>query len=96
VTPPSLCKIEGKSVARHATLAQRMIRDMRTMLFDLRPIALEHNGLVAALQQYFARFADQGTTTAFHCDGLHDVERYVQCVLFGIAQEAINNAMAHA
>lgn len=77
-------------------LAQRMSRDMRTMLFDLRPIALEHNGVVAALQQYFARFADQPTTIAFHSDDLNDVERYVQYVLFGIAQEAVNNAMAHA
>jgi signal transduction histidine kinase len=77
-------------------LAQRMSRDMRTMLFDLRPIALEQNGLADALQQYFARFADQPTTIAFHSDDLHDVERYVQYVLFGIVQEAVNNAMAHA
>jgi signal transduction histidine kinase len=79
-------------------LAHRTVKEIRSMLFTLRPIILETEGLVAAVQQY----ADNLQET----DGLYvavDAEHFVDCldlevqgVVFAILEEAINNARKHA
>jgi signal transduction histidine kinase len=85
-------------LARLEDLAHRTVREIRSMLFTLRPVILETEGLVAALNQY----ADNLRET----DGLSvevDPSRYQDCldsetqgVVFAILEEAINNAKKHA
>jgi signal transduction histidine kinase len=41
-----------------AELVQKTAYDIRTLLFELRPLGLETQGLLATLQQYVARFRD--------------------------------------
>jgi signal transduction histidine kinase len=79
-------------------LAHRTVREIRSMLFTLRPIILETEGLVAALNQYAENLRDS--------DGLPvqvDAEAYQDCldieaqgVVFAIVEEAVNNARKHA
>ncbi len=79
-------------------LAHRTVKEIRSMLFALRPVILETEGLVPALNQY----ADN----LLQYDGLPmevDPERYADCldidaqgVVFAILEEAINNARKHS
>jgi signal transduction histidine kinase len=85
-------------LARLEDLAHRTVKEIRSMLFTLRPVILETEGLVAALNQY----AD----TLMENNGLSveiDAERYQDCldmetqgVVFAIIEEAVNNAKKHA
>lgn len=69
------------------------------MLFTLRPLILETQGLGAALEQYVTKLADTDDTpihleTSAEVDQLLD--RNVQGVSFYIIEEAIANARKHA
>jgi signal transduction histidine kinase len=79
-------------------LAHRTVKEIRSMLFTLRPIILETEGLVAAVQQYADNIQeDDGlrvTVDAERCEDCLDME--VQGVVFAILEEAINNARKHA
>jgi signal transduction histidine kinase len=79
-------------------MAHRTVKEIRSMLFTLRPVILETEGLVAALNQYADNVREN--------DGLPvivDAERYRDCldteaqgVVFSIVEEAVNNARKHA
>ncbi len=79
-------------------LARKANHDVRTMLFELRPLILESQGLVAALEQYAQRFPPgdgMGVTM--------DTSRYtvrlpyrIESTLFDVIQEAVGNAKKHA
>ena len=79
-------------------LAHRTVREIRSMLFALRPLILETEGLVAALNQLAGNLREN--------DGLPveiNAERYkegldteAQGVVFAILEEGINNARKHA
>jgi PAS domain S-box-containing protein len=73
------------------------IERMRSMLFELRPVALEREGLVAALTLY-AEHAAATTGWTWEVDGRIDDEpdEDMQALLYRIAQEAIQNARKHA
>jgi signal transduction histidine kinase len=77
-------------------LAQRANHEVRTLLFELRPMTLEAQGLVPTLQRYFERFADSPTRLLLHSNEVEPLDRNVQVILFNVAQEAVNNAMKHA
>jgi len=77
---------------------QQAIQDMRTMLFDLRPIILETQGLGAALRLFTERH-QVGDKTKINLHLGDAVERYVpriESTVFSIVQEAVNNALKHA
>lgn len=78
--------------------AQRANHEVRTLLFELRPLALETQGLVPAIRQYLERF-DPATGPAILFDGDDDIgplTKRVQGTLFNIIQESVNNALKHA
>lgn len=81
--------------------AQDVLKDIRNFIFDLRPLTLDAQGLVAALQDYLKKYETEnkihthlevtGTdepAPRFH----HNVEKGV----FGIIQEAMNNIRKYA
>jgi GAF domain-containing protein len=79
-------------------LAHRTVREIRSMLFTLRPIVLETEGLVAALNQYADNLRENDSLPV-----QVDAELYRDCldsetqgVVFAIMEEAINNAKKHA
>ncbi len=78
-------------------LSKRTTHEVRTMLFELRPLALETQGLDITLRQYLERFQDNNTNIVLDTGNV-DVafDTKTEGGLFNIIQEAINNALKHA
>jgi signal transduction histidine kinase len=80
-------------------LARRTTKEIRQMLFTLRPLALESEGLVAALRQLAEKMQenhDQLVVVEADDDVVDDLEVGKQGVIFFIVEEAVNNARKHA
>ncbi len=83
-----------------SSLAKRTTYEVRTMLFELRPLVLESQGLRATLEQYLERFKSgaKEPRILLEAGDLNDVRlgSKAEGTLFNIIQEAINNALKHA
>jgi signal transduction histidine kinase len=80
-------------------LARQTVTEIRTMLFTLRPLALETQGLVPALQMLVEKLQERGDTQI----KIHDVGNATErmdanqsAVIFYIIEEALGNACKHA
>jgi PAS domain S-box-containing protein len=78
--------------------AQDALREMRLLIFELRPPVLEQAGLVAALQERLAAVEGRvgGLTTTLDVRGNPDLPAAVEQAFYGIAQESLNNVFKHA
>jgi signal transduction histidine kinase len=80
-------------------LARRTTKEIRHMLFTLRPLILESQGLRAALEQYLSKLSETDETS-FHLEAASEVdqllERNAQGVIFYILEEAIGNTRKHS
>jgi signal transduction histidine kinase len=92
---PTRARIE---LERLEDLAHRTVKEIRSMLFTLRPVILETEGLVAALNQYADNLRENDNLSVEI-----DADRYRECldtdtqgVVFAILEEAVNNAKKHA
>ena len=89
--PPELQKVEE--------LARQTTKEIRHMLFTLRPLVLETQGLVPALRELAKKLHETHEQNVIIQvqDGL---EAYIdtgdESVLFNIVDEAVNNARKHA
>lgn len=78
-------------------LAKRTTHEVRTMLFELRPLALETQGLDVTLAQYLERFQGNGTKIILEAENVSaQLNTKTEGTLFNIIQESINNALKHA
>jgi PAS domain S-box-containing protein len=78
-------------------IVQQAIERLRHLLFELRPAALDRDGLVAALEQYVEHTGDQAGWTWEVTDELTDEPpAEMRAIVYRIAQEAIGNARKHA
>jgi signal transduction histidine kinase len=95
---------DTKTAAEHlhdlGDTAREALREMRLLIFELRPPALEKSGLVAALQARLEAVEVRGgMRTDLQVEGSQIAERLpllVQNELYQIAREALNNALKHA
>ena len=95
VREPERVEDELKELERLANSALHQVRDM---LFDLRPVALETQGIAAALQVYVER-QKESRQIEFHLDTQAFTGRFpprVEAASFSILQEAVNNVEKHA
>ena len=80
--------------------AQEALREIRLLIFELRPPILEEQGLVAAIQARLESVESRsGLKTAFEFEEALQHNRLpldVEMGLYRIAQEALNNVMKHA
>jgi ligand-binding sensor domain-containing protein/signal transduction histidine kinase len=77
--------------------AQEALRDMRLLIFELRPSALGRGGLAAALQMRLDAVEGRSRVQAeLQVDGCEALPRTAQVELYNIAQEALNNVIKHA
>ena len=80
--------------------AQEALREMRLLIFELRPPELEKVGLAAALQARLKAVEGRGgIQVEFQVEGERLAERVpinVQNELYYITQEALNNVLRHA
>jgi signal transduction histidine kinase len=79
-------------------LVRLTIKEARTMLFELRPLVLETQGLPAALESYAEQFE---ATNAIEVrleleEGLERMPPAVEQTIFSVVQEAMGNARKHA
>ena len=80
-------------------LARRATKEIRHMLFTLRPLVLESQGLVAALESMGEKMKetyDQNVVIEANPEVVSQIEAGKQGVIFYIAEEAVNNARKHA
>lgn len=80
-------------------LARRTTKEIRHMLFTLRPLVLESKGLTAALQSMTEKLQetfDQKVLLDISQEVVDELEMDKQGVIFYIIDEAVNNARKHA
>lgn len=78
-------------------LARRTTHEVRTLLFELRPLVLETQGLDTTLRQYFTRLDARGAEIIVESEPIStDIDTKTEGTLFNIIQEAVNNAIKHA
>lgn len=77
--------------------AQGAIADIRRLVYDLRPPALDDLGLVAALRAQAAQYEPLGTRlTVVAPEHLPPLPAAVEVACYRIAQEALTNVVRHA
>jgi signal transduction histidine kinase len=96
----------ARNALKHATqelgemlpVAEKALRQVRTLLFDLRPVILETQGLVPALESYAYRLREaEGLNVVLSVGGeFGRLSHNAEVAIFSIVQEAINNAKKHA
>ena len=79
-------------------IAQQSLKEMRLLVYQLRPLALEREGLIGALQARLDSVEKRaGIEARFLIEGnLGGLPPALEEALFRIAQEALNNALKHA
>jgi signal transduction histidine kinase len=76
---------------------QAALKEMRMLIFGLRPSGLAQMGLQASLAQRLKSVEEKlGLQPSFKWRVLSPLETEVEEVLYGIAQEALNNVIRHA
>lgn len=86
-------------LAKIEDLARRTTKEIRHMLFTLRPLVLESKGLAAALEAMAEKMHDtygQNVIIEANPQIVEMLEMGKQSVIFYIAEEAVNNARKHA
>jgi signal transduction histidine kinase len=78
-------------------ITQQALKEMRLLVYELRPPTLEQKGLVGALQQRIDAVEGRaGIKARLLVEGEVEPEPYVEEALYRIGQEALNNALKHA
>lgn len=73
------------------------IREIRDLIYDLRPLALDQLGLIGALRQHVERFGhEQGVRTSFSSSGSFRLDPLAEMTVLRVAQEALSNVQQHA
>lgn len=98
-----MLKKDGKGVEEELQkieeLAHRTTKEVRHMLFTLRPLILESQGLTAALEAMAEKMREtfaQNVIINVDENMLTNMEMGKQGVIFYIIEEAVNNARKHA
>ena len=88
----------AEEIKELAELVQASIQDIRRLIQDLRPAALDEFGLVSALREYVARYqAEQNLEVTLALPGIDErLPSPVETVLFRVVQEALANVARHA
>lgn len=79
-------------------VANKTLKQLRTLLFDLRPVILETQGLIPALELYAERL-EETEELNITLTVEHEVDRLAhkaEVAIFSIIQEAVNNAKKYA
>jgi signal transduction histidine kinase len=83
--------------SRLGEIAQQALQEMRLLVYELRPLALESEGLIGALEQRLESVERRaGIQARVLVKGNLELAPEVEEELYGIAQETLNNALKHA
>jgi PAS domain S-box-containing protein len=89
-------KVVG-NIARLGETAQQALKEMRLLVYELRPLALEQSGLAEALQHRLDAVEKRaGVEARFRVNLEEELPAHIENGLYRIAQEALNNSLKHA
>jgi signal transduction histidine kinase len=89
----------SEEMLRAEELARRTTQEIRHMLFMLRPLILENEGLIAALNamaEKMGEFYQQKTVIDADPDAAVMMDAHRQAAVFSLVEESVNNARKHA
>jgi signal transduction histidine kinase len=87
----------GEHLREIRDTAQESLREMRLLIFELRPPILRRDGLVAALRARLEAVESRvGLETELQIRGYGRLSLETEEGLYRVAQEALNNALKHA
>ncbi len=92
-------KVANEELVKIEDLARRTTKEIRHMLFTLRPLVLESQGLIPALNAMADKMREtysQNMIVEADPKLAADLEVSKQAVIFFITEEAVNNARKHA
>jgi two-component system, NarL family, sensor kinase len=76
--------------------ARALVEELRRVIAGMRPPVLDDLGLVPALGQLAEEARAKGLIVELRCAGAARPQPMIETAIFRIAQEALNNAAAHA
>ncbi len=86
-----------EAMVRLGEIGQQAFKEMRLLVYELRPLALENVGLVRALQQRLDTVERRaGVEASLTVTGVVHLPAPLEEELYHIVQEALNNALKHA
>jgi len=87
----------GERLQEIRRTAHVALREMRSLIFELRPPDLEKEGLVAALRGRLESVEDRaGVRTSLEVEGDGRLPHNLEAGLYRVIQEALNNALKHS
>ncbi|MGA2640209.1 MAG: GAF domain-containing protein [Spirochaetia bacterium] len=87
----------GEHMRELGTTAREALREMRLLIFELSPPALETGSLADAIQTRLDAVESRGgMSVQFHVEGTERLGKECRQELYQIAQEALNNALKHS
>jgi signal transduction histidine kinase len=87
----------GEFLARLDDAAQQALREMRLLIYQLRPADLAEIGWVEALRRRLEMVEQRaGVVVDLQADEQIEIPAQVQADLYAIAEECLNNALKHA
>ena len=85
------------NIGRLGETAQQALKEMRLLVYELRPMALEQVGLAEALQNRLDAVEKRaGVEAQLNIDLKTELPADVENSMYRIAQEALNNSLKHA
>ncbi len=74
------------------------LKDVRKIIYDLRPMSLDDLGLIPTLERYISIFEEDTAIKVVlkTCGKFNDLESVIQIAIFRIIQESLSNIRKHA
>lgn len=87
-----------KELRNLKAIVKDTLKDIREIIFDLRPMSLDDLGLVPTLKKYINDFSvDTGIKTSFNIIGTETkLEPAIEIAIFRVVQESLNNINKHS
>ena len=90
--------LAAEEIDQSLEVANKTLKQLRTLLFDLRPVILETQGLIPALELYVERLTETDDIDIVLSieQEFERLSRKAEVAIFSIIQEAVNNAKKYA
>ena len=86
-----------KELEEIAGAVKGYIQEIRELIYELRPLALDQLGLAGALDQYVERFAHEtGIEAGFSASGDIEINPLADVTVLRVVQECLANVQTHA
>ena len=84
-------------ISRLSEMAQQTLKEMRWLIYELRPALVEEVGLVNALRRRLEMVERRaGVEVEFRVERMGELDAALENAVYSIAQEALNNTLKHA